>query len=99
MVAVPARAVNQPGTVLRVITRLLHRSEALVLDGRVGVGKRASVLNRHVSGRGRVRSHDGLRALQRIRMAQRVEQRPIDQNRMAMFAAAPGRTTRACVAR
>jgi hypothetical protein len=73
---------------LRAITRLLNRSQALVLDRRIRVGKRAGIVHRHVAGRGRVRSHDGLRAFPRIRMAQRVEQRPIDQNRMAVLGAA-----------
>jgi hypothetical protein len=50
----------------------------------IDIGEGALVRDLEIAGGGRVRPHDWLRALGRIRASQRGEERPIDEQRMAV---------------
>src|SRR5215471_9082046 len=57
----------------------------LVLLGRIGVGKRAVIVDRNLSGRGSVCPNHALRPCGRIRTAEGLKQRAVDQHGMAVL--------------
>src|SRR5437667_8348924 len=64
--------------------------QALIVGRRVDIRKRPVIVNLDVAFARRVRSYDWLRPCGRIRLAQGVKERTIDEQRMAVLAAARG---------